>query len=81
MNAWLNSSTWYSSHGNDVIKFNQFVGSYVTHHGYSLNEASLQDKISFITNVKDNDLLYETIISKVSLMYSILNFMKDTNRQ
>jgi len=80
LEIWLDSDTWFSSHDTDMNKFYHFVGQYILDHGYSLDEVCLKEKISHYIKIEDNSDLYKIISERVSLMYSILDFTKSTNR-
>ncbi|MGL4771868.1 MAG: hypothetical protein ACRC2I_13380 [Plesiomonas shigelloides] len=77
---WLERDTWHTSHALDEERFFEFVGRYVTDHGYSLNEQALQDAIAEIAGIGDRQALKDIACKRVMLMRDILEFMRVTDR-
>lgn len=80
LDAWAKPSTWYTDHPSDMERFYRFVDQYQKDHGYTINEPDLRDLIERKTNSKGNDALCDIIAERVSLAYSILDFLKATGR-
>lgn len=78
---WLERDTWHTSHALDEERFFEFVGRYVTDHGYSLNEQALQDAIAEIAGIGDRQALKDIACKRVMLMREILDFMRVTGRR
>lgn len=81
LKKWLGNETWHTSHPTDEKRFFQFVGQYVTDHGYSLSEEKLREVIIDLAEIADNECLKEVVIERVALMTDILDFMKVTGRR
>lgn len=80
LNSWL-SATWHTSHDLDMNRFYQFVGQYAADHGHVLDEAALLQKITAILGIKVERLdLIGIVQARITLMYSILDFLKATGR-
>lgn len=73
-------STWYTDHAEDMRRFHRFVDQYQRDHGFTMDEAGMQELIEKKTNSTDKDDLCEIIAERVSLAYSILEFLRDTGR-
>jgi hypothetical protein len=81
LKRWLGQETWHTSHATDENLFFQFVGQYVSDHGYSLNEEALRKTIADIAGIADRQALHEIAQERVALMRDILDFMKATGRR
>lgn len=90
LKIWICTPTWNSNHPNDMDRFFNFVNEYSKNEGLSINEQLLREKIADICEIPkdqriidiyaDHDNLYTIINNKISLMYSILDFLKSTGR-
>jgi hypothetical protein len=78
---WVAKETWYTKHDNDMERFYLFVDAFVADYGYHIgDEQVLAEAIASEADVKTGDSLFEVIKDRVSLMYSILDFLKATRR-
>lgn len=81
LKQWLDRETWHTSHDTDERFFFQFVGRYVSDHGYDLREESLRETIADVAGIGDREHLSEIVYERVALMRNILDFMKVTGRR
>jgi hypothetical protein len=79
LNKWLALGTWHTGHPSDMRRFYEFIDHYQKEHGYSLNEQALQEEIAMRANVQGNEMAPK-IRDYVSLAFSVLEFLKQTNR-
>ena len=81
LKSWAERETWHTTHALDEELFFEFVGRYVTDHGYTLNEQALQDAITEIAGIGDRQDLKDIAYERVTLMQHILDFMRVTGRR
>lgn len=81
LKQWLDRDTWHTSHAIDENYFFQFVGRYVSDHGYSLDDEALRETISYIAGIGERQALSEIAYERVLLMRNIIEFMKATGRR
>ncbi|ELA8469891.1 hypothetical protein Q1G98_003383 [Vibrio alginolyticus] len=81
LEAWICSDTWSRDHDNDMARFFEFINAYQKDHGYHIpDESILAETIASKASVSTDDELFIEIQKKVSLMYTILDFLKVTGR-
>ncbi|MDB5292392.1 MAG: hypothetical protein JWL69_3633 [Phycisphaerales bacterium] len=83
LNAWLGPSTWHTPHECDMDRWYDFVNLYQRDHGYSIDEPALREHIEKKVGGHFSDEengLRSTIRKRISLAYSILDFLKRTKR-
>ncbi|TNJ19717.1 hypothetical protein CF111_15765 [Aeromonas sobria] len=81
LNAWL-FSNWQSGNSVDIERFYQFVGQYVTDHGYDLDASSFESEVAEIAGIAhDNEELLNYVREYRCLMSRILDFMRVTDRR
>ena len=80
LQAWLGPSTWSSGHDCDMDRWYAFVDQYQRDHGYTIDEVGLREHIEANVRSGVNPELRKVIQSRISLAYSILDFLKQTRR-
>ena len=81
LKIWLNMETWHTIDTNDMNRFFLFVDAYEKEHGCTIDdEAILAETIAKYARIKTNTDLFDIIKERVSLMYSILDFLSATGR-
>jgi hypothetical protein len=85
LSAWLAPGTWHTTHPLDTERFNKFVSAYEKEHGVQLDEAGLHEEIMRRYEEKEgremSEGLQSTLRKKISLMFEILDFLRDSGRQ
>ncbi|WP_434668188.1 hypothetical protein [Aeromonas sp. NJAU223] len=81
LKAWLDRETWHTSHAIDEDYFYQFVGQYVTDHGYEFNEENMRQLIAQVAEIGERSGLREVAHERTALMREIIDFMKATGRR
>ena len=82
LKQWVGCDTWHTSHDLDMNRFYEFVDAYIKDNGLAISDESiLAETIAHQANIKTTDLRFETIQERVSLMYSIIDFLKATGRK
>lgn len=79
LEGWLGDATWHTSHPRDMNRWFEFVNVYQRHHGFTIDEAQLQELIEVKGAVAD-DWLKEVISDRITLAYYILDFLQHTKR-
>jgi hypothetical protein len=82
LNRWLGPATWYKRHPFDMRRFYDFVDQYQKDHGYEIDESALREEIEHRVSRTGsvNEDLRDTIRSRISLAYNILDFLERTGR-
>ncbi|MDW5418539.1 hypothetical protein R6242_18400 [Iodobacter sp. CM08] len=82
LKQWLGFNTWHTNHDLDMNRFYEFVNAYIIDNGLLINDESvLAETIANQVDIKTTDPRFETIKEKVTLMYSIIDFLKVTGRK
>lgn len=82
LNVWLFSDWWNSGHTSDTERFYQFIGQYVSDHGYEFDASSFENEVAAIAGIAhDNEDLLNYVREYRCVMSHILNFMKATDRR
>jgi hypothetical protein len=77
---WVGMDTWHTNHLFDMNRWYDFVSQYQRDHGYQVDETALRELIAREAGIGDNEALLEEIRERISLMYRILDFLKQTER-
>lgn len=80
LQAWVGPSTWHTSHDLDMDRWYDFVDQYQRDHGYTIDEVALREHIEHKLEGRVNENLRDIIRQRISLAYSILDFLKRTGR-
>ena len=80
LDAWAKKSTWNTSDDSDMNRWYDFVDQYQKDHGNTIDEASLRELIEKTVDDDMGEDLRTIIRDRISLAYSILDFLKHTNR-
>jgi hypothetical protein len=83
LKAWYGPDTWHTDHDLDMNRWYDFVSQYRQDLGFTVDEAGLREHIEH--KIKDQgqpigDDLSQIIRERISLMYLILDFLKQTGR-
>jgi len=77
LNQWIKSETWHSNHDLDTQRFYGFIDAYEKENGPQISdEAILTEKIATQGGIDTSSLLFDVIRERVSIMYTILDFVK-----
>nr|WP_158651843.1 hypothetical protein [Marinobacterium profundum] len=81
LNQWIKSETWHSDHDLDAERFYGFIDAYEKENGPHISdEAILAETIAIQGGIDTSSQLFDVILERVSLMYTILDFVKFTHR-
>ena len=80
LQAWLGPGSWHTPHDSDMDRWYDFVDQYQRDHGYTIDEAALREQIEHKVQGGVNEDLRDIIRRRISLAYSILDFLKRTGR-
>lgn len=82
LNEWLSSDWWNSGHTSDTERFYQFIGQYVSDHGYELDASSFENEVAATAGIAhDDEELLNCVREYRCWMNRILEFMKVTGRR
>ena len=80
LQAWVGLNTWHTANDFDMNRWYDFVDQYQRDHGYTIDEVALRAHIEHKIEGPVNEDLREIIRRRISLAYSILDFLKHTGR-
>ena len=80
LQAWLGASTWPTLHDSDMDRWYDFVDQYQRDRGYTIDEPMLREHIEHKVEGGVTEDLREVIHHRISLAYSILDFLRCTGR-
>ncbi len=80
LQTWAGPNTWHTPHDLDMGRWYDFVDQYQRDHGYTIDEAALREHIENELEGSVNEDLRDIIRQRISLAYSILDFLKHTGR-
>ena len=81
LDGWMRVETGHVLHDSDMDKFYKFVDQYKKDHGDAIDEDLLREKIEAkVGGVASESPAQDIIRERISLAYSILDFLKCTGR-
>lgn len=80
LQTWIGPRTWRTLHPSDMDRWYDFVDQYQRDHGYAIDEALLREHIERKVEGGVSENSRDIIRHRISLAYSILDFLKRTGR-
>lgn len=82
LRIWVGCDTWHTDGPLDEERFYDFVDAYINENGLSINDETIvAETIATEAGISTTDPRYDIVREKVTLMYSILDFLKATDRK
>ena len=79
LKEWVAVDTWHTNHDLDMDRFYKFIQAYHLENGCHISDESiLAETIANYAGIDSSSPLFDTLSDCVSLLYSILDYLKVT---